>query len=349
MITMAVAGAGDWGRNLIRNFHSMPEAELRWICDLRRERLDLMAELFPGVKTTENLDEILQDEDVRAVVVATTAPTHAEVARKVLASGRHAFVEKPVTLDPADAEELCRLAEEKGLVLMVGHLLLYHPAVEHLRTLVQSGELGPIHYLYSQRVNLGKIRADENALWSFAPHDISVMLHLLDALPEDVSARGQAYLREGVEDVVFVNLHFASGIMGQIQLSWLDPHKLRRFTVVGRQKMVVFDDMEASEKLKIYDKGADLPGDYAGYGDYIGLRFGDIVIPRIASAEPLRLECREFIRCIEEGDKPRSDGYNGLEVLRVLEAAQRSLDLGGMPIRLDGTDFVPPDAAKGQS
>jgi predicted dehydrogenase len=349
MITMAVVGAGDWGRNLIRNFHTMPEADLRWVCDLRRERLELMAELFPGVRTTESLDDVLGDDGVRAVVVATSAPTHAEIAGQVLRSGRHAFVEKPVTLDPRDAERLCRLAQEKDLVLMVGHLLLYHPAVERLRDLVRSGELGPIHYLYSQRVNLGKIRADENALWSFAPHDISVMLHLLDAMPEDVSARGQAYLREGVEDVVFVNMRFPDGVMGQIQLSWLDPHKLRRFTVVGRQKMVVFDDMEASEKLKIYDKGADVPGDYAGYGDYIGLRFGDIVIPRIASAEPLRLECREFVRCIEEGDRPVSDGRNGLEVLRVLEAAQRSLDRGGIPVRLDGNDFVSPDTAKGRS
>jgi predicted dehydrogenase len=336
MITIGLAGAGDWGRNLVRNFHSLPDASLKWVCDPREERRRLMEDLFSGIRTTPRFTDLLEDDEIEAVVIATPAVTHADLARQALASGRHVFVEKPLTLHASEAEELCRLAEEKDRVLMVGHLLLYHPVVERLKELVDSGELGPIHYLYSQRVNLGKIRADENALWSFAPHDLSVMLHLLGTFPTDVAARGQAYLREGVEDVVFVNLRFPDRVMGQVQLSWLDPHKLRRFTVVGRQKMVVFDDMAAAEKLKIYDKGADVPGDYAGYGDYIGLRFGDIVIPRVSSAEPLRLECQEFLRCVAEGRKPRSDGRSGLDVVRVLEAAQRSLERGGEPVVFDG-------------
>jgi predicted dehydrogenase len=294
-----------------------------------------MEGLFPGVRTAESFEVLLEDEAVRAVVIATPAVTHAELARRALDAGRHVFVEKPMALAAKEARDLCERAEARGLVLMVGHLLVYHPGVERLRQLVESGELGPIHYLYSQRVNLGKIRADENALWSFAPHDLSVMLHVLPSRPVDVAARGQAYLREGVEDVVFLNLRFENGVMGNVQLSWLDPHKLRKFTVVGRRKMAVFDDVEASEKLKIYDKGAEVPGDYAGYGDYIGLRFGDIVIPRLPSTEPLRLECQEFLRCVEEGATPVTDGRSGLEVVRILEAAQHSLENGGAPVSIE--------------
>ena len=337
-IRVAVVGAGDWGRNLVRNFHQAPGADLAWICDRSEKRLDLMRDHFPGVPVTTSIDEVLADEEVRAVAIATPAASHAEVGLRVLAAGRHAFVEKPLALSAADAEALCRAADAAGRILMTGHLLLHHPAVVRLKELVASGELGRIYYLYSQRVNLGKIRADENALWSFAPHDLSVILHLLDDEPVSVSARGHAYLRPGVEDVVFVTLEFASGVMANVHLSWLDPHKLRKFTVVGNRKMVVFDDMEATEKIRIYDKGADVPGDYATYGDYIGLRFGDITIPRIDGAEPLRLEVARFLRAVEEGVAPESDGRSGLRVVRVLEAAQRSLEAGGAPQRLSGRE-----------
>jgi len=214
---------------------------------------------------------------------------------------------------------------------MVGHLLEYHPGVEKLKQMIVSGDLGDIYYLYSQRVNLGIVRHDENALWSFAPHDISVMLYLLEQEPISVSARGECYLQSGIEDVVFVNLHFADRTMAQLQLSWLDPHKLRKLTIVGSQKMVVFDDVESTEKIRIYDKAAERR-DYESYGDAITLRFGDVVIPHIDMTEPLKVECSHFLECIEKDRTPRSDGHDGLRVVRVLEAAQKSLDLNGVPV-----------------
>jgi predicted dehydrogenase len=252
-----------------------------------------------------------------------------------LGAGKHLYVEKPLALTTTDAAELVETARAADLRLMTGHLLLYHPGVTMLKELVDSGELGEIFYLYSQRVNLGVIRRNENALWSFAPHDLSVMLHLLGDDPVSVSARGAAYLQEGVEDVVFVNLRFPGGRMGQVQLSWLDPHKLRKFTVVGSRKMAVLDDMEPQEKVRIYDKGAEVPGDYASYGDYIGLRFGDVHIPRLDWREPLRLECEHFLSCVRDGRTPVSDGANGLRVVRVLEAASRSLERDGAPVTIE--------------
>jgi len=335
MTTVAVVGAGNWGRNLIRVFHSLPEAELAWVADLDEARLAKMAELFPGIRTTTDAAEVLEDESVDAVVVAASAAAHRDLGLAAIRAGKHVYVEKPLALTVAGAEELVRVAGERDRVLMTGHLLLYHPAVLKLRDLIVSGDLGDVYYVYSQRVNLGVIRRDENALWSFAPHDLSVMLFLMGGDPESVSARGAAYIQPGVEDVVFVNLRFPDGRMGQVQLSWLDPHKIRKFTVVGSKKMAVFDDMEAQEKVRVYDKGAEQTGDYASFGDYIGIRFGDIWIPRVNPAEPLRLECLHFLECVREGKAPRSDGDNGLRVVRLLEAASRSLEADGAPVRIE--------------
>src|SRR5258706_11952436 len=217
---------------------------------------------------------------------------------------------------------------------MVGHLLIHHPGVRYLKGLVDKGELGEVFYIYSQRVNLGKVRRDENALWSFAPHDLSVILHLLGAEPIDVVARGSAFLQGSVEDVVFVDLRFPGGKMAHVHVSWLDPHKLRKVTVVGSQKMVVFDDMEASEKIRIYDKGVDRAGQVVSYGDALTVRSGDIVIPKISLQEPLRIECQHFVDCIRERKNPVTDGQDGLRVVRVLAAAQTSLDAGGAPVAI---------------
>jgi predicted dehydrogenase len=334
MTTVAVAGAGRWGRNLVRNFYNLPDCELRWVIEPNPDRRAQMESLFPRIRTAERLDAALGDPDVEAVVVAAPARLHKELGVSALRAGRHVYVEKPLALTTKDAEELEREARAADRILMTGHLLLYHPAVLKLKELISSGDLGEIYYLYSQRVNLGVIRKDENALWSFAPHDLSVMLFLLGEEPVSVSARGAAYIQKGVEDVAFVNLRFAGGRMGQVQLSWLDPHKLRKFTVVGSRKMAVFDDMEPQEKVRVYDKGAEQPGDYASYGDYIGLRFGDVWIPRIDSAEPLRLECADFLDCIRSGRRPRSDGVSGLRVVRILTAATRSLAADGAPVSL---------------
>ncbi len=336
MLKVAVVGAGAWGRNLVRIFHQLPEVELACCCDSDSSRREAIARSYAGVRLTERFDDILADDSIEAVVVASSAVTHYPFAKAALEAGKHVYVEKPLALSAAHAEEIVTLAEKRDRKLMVGHLLLYHPAVAYLKELVDSGGLGEVFYIYSQRVNLGKIRQDENALWSFAPHDISVILYLLDRFPDSVSARGESYLQEGVEDVVFVNMKFPDRKMAQIQVSWLDPHKVRKITIVGNKKMAVFDDTESAEKLKIFDKGVSGVS-YESYGDSLTIRFGDIKIPHISMTEPLRTECQHFVDCIVEDKRPLTDGADGMRVVRILEAAQRSMNSDGAPIRLTET------------
>jgi len=334
-VGVGVVGAGGWGRNLVRNFANLKGAELSAICDLRREVRESNRKAYPGVRLYERLEEMLEDEGVGAVVVATPAPTHYEMAKRALEAGKHVYVEKPFTLKAAEAAELVALAERTGRTLMVGHLLEYHPAVLKLKGLVEGGELGALYYLYTERVNLGIVRQDENAWWSLAPHDISVVLFLFGAEPESVSARGQSFLQKGIEDVVFGNLHFSDGRMAQIHVSWLDPRKSRRMVLVGANRMASFDDMEPSEKIRVFDKSAQVVRDgYANYEEFIRLRSGDIMIPNIEMGEPLRVECEHFIECVAKGLRPRSDGQDGLRVVRVLEAGEASLKAGGAPVKV---------------
>ena len=333
-VGIAVVGTGDWGANLVRNFASLPGSRLVALHDNDPARLRKSAAQYPGARAVAGLEELLAMPDVRGAVVAASAVSHHALAKALLEAGKDVFVEKPLALGVAQAEELVRLARERDRILMVGHLLLYHPAVRHLKGMVERGELGELLYIYSQRVNLGKVRRDENALWSFAPHDLSVILHLVGAEPVDVVARGSAFLQPSVEDVVFVDLRFPDGRLAHVHVSWLDPHKLRKFTVVGTRKMVVFDDMEASEKLRVYDKGVDRVGEVVSYGDALTVRSGDILIPRISLQEPLRLECQHFVECVRDHRVPLTDGTSGLQVVRVLAAAQASLEQGGRPVRL---------------
>jgi len=334
MINVAVVGAGAWGKNLVRNFAETNKARLAYCCDLDEEKLRRIKHRYPDVRVTDSFEEVLGDGSIDAVVIATNAPFHYEMAKQSLLSGKHTYVEKPLTLESRQAEELVRLSEEKNLKLMVGHLMLHHPAVIRLKEIIDSGELGDIYYIYAQRLNLGIVRKDENAWWSLAPHDISMALYLFNDDPVDVSARGECWLQGGIEDTVFANLRFPNRKMAQIHVSWLDPNKVRRLTVVGSKKMVVFDDVEPAEKLRIYDKGADVNLEYHSYGDYITLRSGDILIPRISMTEPLKIECEHFIDCIERDEKPRTDGRDGLRVVRVLEAGSKSLAENGTPIAL---------------
>ncbi len=334
MVRIAVIGAGAWGFNHVRTFDRLPGCQLQVVVDREEQTLARVAAHFRNVETKKEYASVVSRDDLDAVVVATSAESHYEIAKAALLAGKHVLVEKPLVLNSKQGREIVQLAEEKNLVLAVGHLLLYHPAVEKLKELVQSGQLGDIYYLYSNRINLGKVRTAENALWSFAPHDISVMLYLIDGMPNLISASGQSYLNPGVEDVAFFTLHFPGGAMGHGQVSWLDPHKIRKITVVGSKKMVVFDDMESTEKIKLYDKGVDAPPSYDSYGDYQTLRIGDIVIPRIRMAEPLKNECQHFLDCIQKGRRPLADGQEGLKVLRVLEAAQESLKNRGVPVEL---------------
>lgn len=332
-VRLAVIGCGDWGKNLAREFHQLPGSELVYCCDILDERLDAMRRAFPKVRYVKTTAPIFSDESIEAVVIATPAATHAQFGLQALEAGKHVFIEKPVALLLADAERCIKLAKAQCRCLMVGHLLRYHPAFLALKRLVESGELGTVHYIYTQRLNLGQIRRDENALWSLGSHDVSMILELLGELPVAVAAHGACYVQEKVEDVVFVTLKFSDGPLAHIHLSWLDPHKIRKVTVVGSQKMVTFDDMEPTEKLRIYDKGA--MRDYDSYGDWwITLRSGDIRIPRIDLTEPLKLECEHFLECVRQGKPPLSDGEGGLLVLRVLDAAQQSMDRGGAWVRL---------------
>ena len=322
-IRVGVVGLGYWGPNLARNLAAIPGCELAWCCDESEAVRERWAPAFPGARFTGDVDALLGDPALDAMVLATPVPTHGPLAEAVLAAGKHCFVEKPLAYSVEEAERVVAAADRAGRLLMVGHLLVYHPGVEKLSEIAASGELGDIHYIYSHRLNLGVFRTNENALWSLGAHDVSVLLHLAGEEPDLVEARGESYMREGVEDVVFGFLRFPSGLAAHLHLSWLDPHKTRGFTVVGSKKMATFDDMELERKVTIYDKGYDEPA--GSYGEYI-TRSGDIWSPRIANREPLRLECEHFVTCVREGRRPRSDGEAGLRVVRVLDALQRSLD-----------------------
>ena len=330
---VGVVGLGAWGSNVARCLYELSECDLIVCSDLSPARR-AMAEHNWNVHTVDSLDNMLiLHPEITAVVISAPAVTHYALARKALLAGKDVFVEKPFTLSTEHAEELLHLANDRDRILMVGHLLEYHPAVNHMRQLIQSGELGDIYYIYTQRVNLGRIRGDENALWSFAPHDISQILYMLGSSPIDVSARGQSFIQDGIEDVVFLSLYFSNRVMAHIHISWLDPHKVRSTTIVGSKKMVVFDDAVASEKLRIYDSCAEAPPTFS-YGETIQVRFGDIHIPRISTAEPLKLEFQHFLDCVDRRVQPRSDAQDGLRVVRILDAAQRSLDMDGVPVSL---------------
>jgi predicted dehydrogenase len=322
-VRIGVVGLGYWGPNLARNFGAIAGCELAWCCDGSAEARERWAPAFPGARFTGSLDDLLADETLDAVALATPVPTHGELAERVLRAGKHCFVEKPLAQSAAEAERAVAAADAAGRILMVGHLLEYHPGIARLKEIAASGELGDVHYLYSNRLNLGQLRADENALWSLGAHDVSVVLHLAGEEPYEVEARGESYMRDGVEDVVFCYLRFPSGLSAHLHLSWLDPHKERRLTVVGSRRMATFDDMELERKLTVYDKGFD---EAAGsYGEYI-TRSGDIWSPRVPNREPLRIECEHFVECVRDGLVPRSDGRSGLRVVRVLEALQERLD-----------------------
>ena len=321
-ISLGVIGLGYWGPNLARNFDAA--SELRWLCDASEESRARWAPRFPQARVTGDVDDLLADPDLDAVAIATPVATHAALATRALNAGKHVFVEKPLAQSVADAERALEAAGASDRILMVGHLLEYHPGIAKLEEVIAAGELGEIHYIYSNRLNLGKLRTDENALWSLGAHDVAVVLRLAGGEePTEVQAVGESYMRPDVEDVVFSYLRFPSGLAAHLHLSWLDPHKERRITVVGSKRMATFDDMELERKLTVYDKGFDQ--DFSSYGEYV-TRSGDIWSPRISNEEPLRVETRHFVECVREGRQPISNGESGLRVVRVLEALQRSLE-----------------------
>jgi len=322
-VRVGQAGLGEWGKNLARNFAEL--ADLAWLTDPAEGKADEFGSRYPQAQWADSYEAMLADESLDAVVVATPVPTHYELAKLALEAGKHVFVEKPPAMKGAEIDELVSIAEERDLVLMPGHLLLYHPGVLKLKELVDGGELGDVLMVYGNRQNLGVIRKHENALWSLGVHDLSVILHLLDEDPVEAVALGQSLLKTGVEDVVFCYLRFPSGKIAHMHLSWLDPHKMRKMTVVGTEKMAVFDDMELDRKVTVYEKSPWRPVDT--YGEW-QTRTGDIHIPKIPTDEPLKLECRAFLSLVGgEGDR-RQVARDGARVVRALDMLTTSLDGG---------------------
>ncbi len=330
---VAVVGAGYWGKNLVRAFSSLEQAHLLMVCDQDPATIRRIQRAYPDTVTTNDFQRVLDNDDIEALALVTPARLHASQAIAALEAGKHVYVEKPFALSSAEAENLARVARQHpDQTLMVGHMLVYHPVVRRIRAMLDAGQLGDIYYLYAQRVNLGRLRSDENALWSFGPHDLSVLLYLLGMPPISVSARGRAYLQENIEDVVFLNLLFPQGIMANIQLSWLDPRKVRKLTLVGSKKMLEFDDVHPSDKLVIFDKGFEQPPEFGSYGEYLSIRQGDVVIPRVPMAEPLKLELEHFLTCVQTGRAPDTGIETGLVITEILEAAGRSMAAEGQPI-----------------
>jgi predicted dehydrogenase len=339
---VAVVGAGYWGPNLVRVFTQNPDVAGVTVCDIDRKRLDRMAKAHPGIGVSDDLDALLSNGQVDAVVVALPAALHYEAARKALIAGKHVLVEKPLASTEREAEELCALAERGSRVLMVGHTFLFNAAVKRVKEYIDGGTLGEVYYVYGQRLNLGIVRRDVDALWNLAPHDISILLHWLgDRTPEQVSYQGASYLQRGVDDVGFLAMKFPGGVMGHIHVSWLDPGKVRRMTVVGSAKMVVYDDVSTDARVQLFDKGIDRKqidaslGTFNDYAEFQLLqRAGDLLIPRVDFPEPLKEEAAHFVACCKNGKTPIADGPNGLRVVRVLEAARRSRDQGGATVRI---------------
>jgi len=334
--SIAIVGCGNWGKNLVRNFAEL--GALHTICDSDPEVLSQFETLYPNINRETGFERVLADKEIKGVVISSPAALHYARAKQALLADKDVFVEKPLSLTVAEGEELVRLAEENSKILMVGHVLEYHPAIVRLKELVDSGELGKIYYIYSTRLNLGKFRTEENILWSFAPHDISVILLLLNELPQEVSAHGGCYLHTDIADVTVTTMSFASGVRGHIFVSWLHPYKEQKLVVVGDRKMAVFDDVSSEDKLSLYEHGIE-------WIDRLPVpRKQKATAVEFTMAEPLKVECQHFLECLEARQKPSTDGTSGLKVLKVLDACQRSLQMQGenIPVATNNSFFVHP-------
>ncbi len=340
MISIGLIGCGTWGRNYIRNFEHLNDAQMYACCDFNEENLKHSKRVLSSLKVFKDPDELIADDKIDAVIVATPANTHFDLAKKCLNTGKHVLVEKPLTLTAEESKALIDLSKKQGKVLMVGHIMEYNPAVVKLKEIIDSKELGNIYYLYLNRTNLGRIREDVNVMWDLAPHDISIVNYLVGQEPKRVSAKGESYIVESTEDVVFLLMEFENNILASIHVSWLDPCKLRRTTVIGDKKMAVFDDMENVDKIRIYDRGITYnpktEREFEDFGSFqLAYKYGDIYIPQLQLSEPLRNQCTHFIECIKSGNGSRTDGENGLRVVEVLAAAQKSLDNDGIFVDIE--------------
>ncbi|NOY86855.1 MAG: Gfo/Idh/MocA family oxidoreductase [Deltaproteobacteria bacterium] len=341
ILNIGVVGCGYWGPNLIRNFHSQEGCRVKTICDLDENRLAHLANLYPGVGTTTDLDEVVNDPEIDAVAVATAVDLHFPLARRSLLAGKHTFVEKPMTSSSAHSRELVDLADSRGLTLMTGHTFIYSAPVRRIKEIVDSGELGEIYYISSRRLNLGLFQKDINVTWDLAPHDISIILYVFGSPPLSVNCQGRAHINPGIEDVTNLSLNFENGGFATIHSSWLDPNKVREMVFVGSKKMLIYDDTEPLEKIKIYDKRVEAPPHYDDFAGFqYAYHYGDMLAPYIQQTEPLKVETRHFLDCIETGETPMSSGRDGHYVVQILEAASRSLKENGAAVDINGkADF----------
>ncbi len=325
MLNIAIIGIGYWGPNILRSFAKIENVNIKYICDLNENKLNKLKELYPKSYFIKNANTIFEDNSIDAVIIVTSANTHFKLAKQALLSNKHVFVEKPLTLTKKDSQELVTLAEQQNKKLMVGHLLLYHPAITFLKKYITDGKLGKISYIYTARLNLGKVRSEENAFWSLAPHDLSIILYLLEKEPISIYANGESFIREGIEDVVFSYLKFNDNLSAHIHVSWLDPHKLRKITIIGTKGMAVFDDMD-TEKIKIYDKSIKTQEEFDFYDDeYISIQNGEYTVPKLDTTEPLLAECQDFVNSIKNNTTPLANGKEGLKVVAILEEVDNLL------------------------
>ena len=335
LITVGVVGCGYWGPNLVRNFRSLPGCHLKMMCDVSAARLTSLSGLYPEVLGERNYAHMLNGVGLDAVVVATSVSLHFPMAKAALLAGKHVLIEKPMAASAAQCEELIEIARHMGLVLMVGHTFLYSPAVTKIKEIIDRGDLGEIRYICARRLNLGLYQKDINVTWDLAPHDISIIQHLLQELPESVNCRGSAHITAGIEDVTSTSLNFSKNRSAIIHSSWLDPRKVREMTIVGSKRMVVYDDLAPLEKIRIFDMRVERPPHYDTFAEFqYAYHHGDISSPHLKQEEPLKAECQHFLDCIRESKMPLTSGAQGLGVVRILEASSASLKVAGGPVRL---------------
>jgi len=333
---VAVIGCGYWGPNLIRNFSSLPDCNLVAVCDRKPERLSHMRNLYPGVKVTQECREAIENPEIDAIAIATPVHSHFDLANQALLGGKHTFIEKPMASSAAQCRELVELAENKNLTLMVGHTFIYSTPIRKIKEIVDHGDIGELLYISSQRLNLGLFQKDINVAWDLAPHDVSIILFVMGHAPSSVNCQGKAHMGSSVEGVTNLSLNFSNGGFATVQSSWLDPNKVRRMTFVGTKRMILYDDNEPLEKIKIYDKRVETPPHYDTFAEFqYSYHYGDMYAPYLNQVEPLKVQCQHFLNCIKTGEKPISSGLEGLQVVQVLEAASVSLKKGGSKVDID--------------
>lgn len=336
ILSVGVVGCGYWGPNLIRNFSSLTDCRVKWVCDADEKRLGHMKKLYPGVETTRDYDVLVNDKELDAIVIATPVYLHHEMAKKSLTAGKHTFIEKPMAPSAAQCAELVALAEKKNLTLMVGHTFIYSAPVRKIKEIVDSGDIGEVQYISSRRLNLGLFQKDINVTWDLAPHDIAIILYLLGRVPVTINCQGKAHVNKDIEDVTNMSLNFSNGGFAIVHSSWLDPNKVREMVIVGSKRMIVYDDNQPLEKIKIYDKRVETPPHYDTFAEFqYSYHYGDAYIPYIKQVEPLKTECQHFLDCIRKGERPLTCGLGGLRVVQILEAASQSLKNDGAEVKID--------------